>query len=517
MALTIPAMFDAAAASYSGEAFLIWEESVTTYGEFQERTNRIAAGLKDLLSGRRGHVATLMESGPELLTIEVAAARCGCPVVPIPPESTDTDVAYYLQHSQSTAVFVDSANEARLADVDCCPDLVIRVDGDGPTSFPDAPTVEDLWADRAGRPLMDDASPEDTWAIIYTSGTTAKPKGVMLSHASFTAAGELKARRLRMEHAEGAMFCVLPLYHAGGLYFGVSPAVARGNAVALQRHFSASTFWDFCTRTNARVGTLVPMMMAALKNQPPRKAETAHAVRAVACYGYDAEFATRFGVHGQVEIWGQTETGGGLAVYGSLDGPHEPNLIGWPLSDDIELKVVDDLGRTLPEGEVGEICVRHPWVMNGYWRDEELTSHVLKEGWVHTGDLGRLDESTALYFAGRKKNMIKRAGKNIAAAEVEEALRSHPKVAEVACFGVPDPIYTEEVKVVVVPCAGILLTAPEVAQWCQPLLAAYKVPRFIEITTDVPRAQLGKINTTLLQAQHEQRPGWDRTHRNQAT
>jgi acyl-CoA synthetase (AMP-forming)/AMP-acid ligase II len=160
---------------------------------------------------------------------------------------------------------------------------------------------------------------------------------------------------------------------------------------------------------------------------------------------------------------------------------------------------------------MGEICIRSPWVMAGYWRDPELTASVLVDGWVRTGDAGHLDGEGRLYIVGRLKAMIKRGGENVSAREVESVVETHPDVAECACFSVPDPITTEEVKIAVVLREGATVTPDELVDFCLPRLAAFKVPRYWDIRDTMPRTRSMKAAITELQAAHASDPGWDRS------
>lgn len=279
----------------------------------------------------------------------------------------------------------------------------------------------------------------------------------------------------------------------------------------MQLRFSASRFWDDVDRSNAAGGLLMPAMMSILLARPERDDDRDHPMRVVLSHWVEPRLEERFGVE-IVPVWGQTELGG-LAVSGKAgdrDRDRPAGCVGTPLPS-TELDIRDEAGQSLPVGEVGEICSRSPWVMKGYWGDPELTAGVMQDGWVRTGDLGYLDESGRLYFTARQKAMIKRGGENVSALEVEKAIGAHPDVAECVCFGVPDPIRTEEVKVVVVGREGRALDFPGLVEFTRERLADFKIPRYWQTAEDLPRTRSMKVATEQLREAHADEPGWDRT------
>jgi crotonobetaine/carnitine-CoA ligase len=190
---------------------------------------------------------------------------------------------------------------------------------------------------------------------------------------------------------------------------------------------------------------------------------------------------------------------------------HRPKLIGWPFPDSAEVKVIDAEGHQQPPDAVGELCFRHPHVMPGYYKDTENTAQNLRDGWVHTGDLCAVDDQGRVYFHGRLKNIIKRAGENIAGEEVEFTIMAHPKVEECIVFGVDDPVMTEEVFATIVVREGETLTADQVVSWCSQELSSWKAPRFIQLRTEAfPRLANGKTDRKAVIEAVDVNGAWDR-------
>jgi crotonobetaine/carnitine-CoA ligase len=350
--------------------------------------------------------------------------------------------------------------------------------------------------------------------IMYTSGSTARPKGVIVDAASFIKDAEIQPERFGFQDGENILG-VLQLFHIAGWHQSLAIALGCRGGLMMQERFSASRFWQDVDRTSTVGGLLMPAMVAILLARPELDDDADHPLRTVMSHWPDERFERRFAAE-IVPVWGQTEAGG-LATSGRT-GEHLPtaNCVGWAVPrTDVEIRGED--GEPLPTDTSGEIYVRSPWVMKGYWADPALTASVLRDGWVRTGDAGYLDGEGRLYYVGRLKAMIKRGGENISAREVESALASHPEVAECACFGVPDPIRTEEVKVVLVLRPDASVTFSELVEFCRERLAEFKVPRYWELRDDLPMTRSMKVSIKDLQAAHDVAAGWDRTREPEAS
>jgi crotonobetaine/carnitine-CoA ligase len=478
----------------SGGPFIDAREDSLSYADVVERAEQFAGGLETAGVRRGDHVAIAMPSGIDLLVAWFAVARAGCVYIPIISGSRPEEVEYVLRHSEA-GVFITSAaelGELSLADLDLSS---VRhrlfIGADPPVGFEKiSPT--DAYSGPAN---VDPGAP---MAIMYTSGSTGRPKGVVLPHCSLAMAGFVKAERLSYS-PEDCVLCVLPLYHVGGLHYCLAPAMARGARVMFQPRFSVSRFWEDVARSGATGGLLMPAMMSMLMTRPASAQDAENTLEVVCSHFVDPAFRDRFGVD-IVTTWSLSESAG-VAVYSKRNyRNHAPKLIGWPVGE-TDVRVMQTDGEHLaeaPRETIGELAVRHNAMMREYWRDPESTQRTLRDGWLLSGDLGRMDQRGRLFFEGRVKNMIKRSGENISAEEVEERLLKHESVRECAVVGVHDSIRTEEAKAYVVSTLGCEPNPDELARWCAEVLSDFKVPRYVQFIDAMPRNATDKIQRPAL-------------------
>jgi crotonobetaine/carnitine-CoA ligase len=344
---------------------------------------------------------------------------------------------------------------------------------------------------------------------MYTSGSTGRPKGVVLPHCGVVAAGYMWGMRMELKETD-VILGVNPQFHVGGMK-NVHIAMACGGAYMMQQQFSRTRFWRDVKLSGATAGVLMPAMCSILLTEPPGPDDRDNSIRRIVSHFVNREFEERFDID-ILTCWGMSETSGTA----TMTSPHYPeklpNLAGWPTHQLVEVAVRDDEGKDLPTGITGELWARHPWQFTGYLNDPVGTSETIVDGWIRSGDLGHIDDQGRVYYEGRKKNMIKRAGENVSGLEVEQCLMSHPDISEAGVFGVPDPIRTEEVKAVLVLRPDAAVTFPELAQWCEDRLSPFKVPRYWEVRTELPRAAVHKVSLPQLRKEHDpSNPGWDRT------
>jgi carnitine-CoA ligase len=352
--------------------------------------------------------------------------------------------------------------------------------------------------------------PFGTFAIMYTSGSTARPKGVMLPEAGLWATGHAVADRLGLTPASH-LACVLPLFHAGGTHLALASAIAAGCRFTLAASFSARGFWPFVRECGATHVNLVPGMISILQRTPPAAvSDRDHGLRVVVTAAASEGFARRFGVQ-ICTTWSMTE----VSAMGTMTRPGvglADRGVGWPLREDVEIGIFDSGGTRCRPGEQGEIWCRHPFVMSGYLDDDAATAAAMADGWVRSGDLGVVDEDGSLFFRGRLKNLIKRHGENISGDELEDVLSGHAAVLECLVFGVADPVRTEEACAVVVadePASGF---AERLAGWCAGQgMPDWKIPRYIAVRTDLlPRLPGGKADRRAVVADLAGTPVFDR-------
>jgi crotonobetaine/carnitine-CoA ligase len=323
----------------------------------------------------------------------------------------------------------------------------------------------------------------DLAQIAYTSGTTARPKGVMQTHYAYVRTGIEMARALEYT-PEDRQFVVLPLYHGGAVNTQILPSLAARSTAALLPRFSASRFWSQVKRYDPTQLGLMHGMQSMLLTRAEVPEEKGHRIRfswGTATEPIERAFRERFGIP-SLTTYGLSE-----CSFVTSARPGQPYRAGWcgtPGMDDMEVRILDPVTlEEVPLEETGIIAVRNPCVMVGYYQQPEETARALRDGWLITGDLGALDAGGNLYFRGKHKHVIRRSGENISGEEVEATVLAHPGVAACTASAVPDPVREEEVKVVVAVHPGATVTEEEIRTWVGARLARFKVPRYVELVS----------------------------------
>ena len=346
---------------------------------------------------------------------------------------------------------------------------------------------------------------EDTCLIVYTSGTTGFPKGAMHSQRSFVTSGEAFVQRIYLQDDDRVMI-VLPLFHINALFYSVAGTLVAGCSMAIVPKFSASSFWQTAVDVQATEVNIIEAVGTILQNRPRSEFRPEHKLRRV--YGIRQQvadtFRGEFGIPHLIGGFGMTEIPG--VICNPFEGPQKPGSMG-PISRHpdparpwAECRVVDDEGRDVGVGAVGELIVKTPIIMQGYYRDPGQTRAAFRDGWFFTGDLVRRDADGYFYFVSRKKDIIRRRGENIAGAELDRVIGSHPDVHEAAAIPVPAELGEDDILAAVVLKAGATLTAQDIAQWCRERLAPMKVPRFVVFADELPHTPTHKVAKTVLRA-----------------
>ena len=490
--------------------FLVYEDRTYTLRELDESANRVAHGLLEAGVGSGDRIALLLPSDLRLLQIELAIQKVGAVMVPLIYGSTAPEVAYVVEHSEPTACITDSLSfGVACADgIPGSPDTTwFLFDSAGADATTDRVRSGDaLYSDSVVRPPRHGIAPDDPMAIMYTSGSTGKPKGVVQPSRGIVAAGYAIAERLNAT-ADDNFFACLPLFHAAATHMLLAPAIACGGRFTLVPTFSRDRFWEQVRSSGSTVTLLMPAQLAILLTAEPSERDHDHPMRAFFSHVQPQAFIDRFGVPVSV-AWAMTETSG----VGTLSDPGlsvPEHCIGKPMAD-ADVKVIGANNEALSPGEQGELCFRHPGIMLEYFRDPENTAATRSDGWVHTGDLCSMDAEGAVYFHGRIKNVIKRAGENIAGEEVEFCIADLPGVVDCVTAAVPDEIYTEEVHAVVGIEPGSGVNEKSVVDWCAERLSSWKVPRYITIVEgELPRLTNGKLNRLQVKREHAADAAYD--------
>lgn len=474
-----------------------------TYAELQAATASAAGGLAELGVRAGDKVVVHLTNRPEVVLTIFALARLGAVAVPSNTANRAQELTHLIGFSDAK-LLVTSPDHLELFD-DVLPrtpaiERVVLAGADGaPGDHVDF--AELLQAAPAGAAVTD---PETPLEILFTSGTTALPKGVVLTHANWLWSGERTSRGLRLDESD-RMLTALPLFHVNAQSLTLMNALTLGATAIVVEQFSASRFMDQVRRHGATHTSIVAMVVRTLLAQPAADADRDHALRRVsyAINVSDAEkeeFERRFGVE-LLNGYGLSEAMTEVSVC-PVGGPGRWPSIGLPAMDR-QIRLVDAAGHEVAQGEVGEITVKGVpgrTIMKEYYKDPEATARTIRDGWLSTGDNGYLDERGYLYFFDRAKDIIKRAGENVSASEVEAALAEHPLIARAAVIGVPDALRDEAVMAFVVLEPGASLARDDVERHCAQRLARFKVPTIVEFTDALPMTSIGKIEKHKLRA-----------------
>ena len=514
---TLGALLEARTRATPEAPFLVFDDldgcvTARTYGEFDRDANRAAHLLGRLGVGRGDTITLLLSNSLEFLALWFGAARLGAVIVPVNTASSVSELEYLVGHSESRLIFTDVARFDLARKVrDRCPEVGdVIVCGSG-APLPETDFHRLLEECPETPPGGEAPSPTDEAAILYTSGTTARPKGVLVTHANYLCAGETVARAVRLTPADRHLV-VLPLFHGNAQYYSTMSALVTGASVALMARFSASRFFDQAIAHGCTVSSLFAAPIRMLLAQPRRPEVARNDLRAVlfaqsVTPAQLAEWEERFGAP-LMQLWGMTETMG-PPIINPYDGERRNMSMGLP-APGYTSRLVDEEGHPVARGEVGQIVVRgEPGLslMKGYYKNPEATAETLRDGWLRSGDNARQDEDRYYHFVDRAKDMIKRSGENVAAGEVEAVIREHPAVFDCAVIGVPDEMRDEAIVAVVVPRpaeggeAAAALTEDDVLAWCRERLASFRVPQFVRFRAELPRTAVGKIRKHVLRAE----------------
>ncbi len=488
-----------------------------THLEHAQRIWRLANALANDGLAPQERIAVLSQNRSEYLELYGAAEAGGFVLATLNWRLAPAELLAILRDcAPSVLVF-----EAQYADVatqlisalEAKPKLLcIGGTANGATDY------EALLVRGAPHPPAHRPKPEDIAHLIYTSGTTGRAKGAMLSHRALLASAAAIAC-LAGERPTDRILLVMPLFHVGAKIEWLSLQYMGGSAVVL-RQFEPDTVFETISRERVTLTHMAPTMVKTLVEHPSR---TRHDLSSLVNVHYGSapapveELRRAVAAFGPIftQLYGMTEqllSSMLLPYQQKLDGSERDIArlasAGQPYPD-TEIRILDDAGRDLAVGEVGEVVVRSPGMMSGYFRNPELTAQTIRDGWLHTGDMGFMDDEDYLFIVDRKKDMIISGGENIYSREVEEALLAHPAVGETAVIGVPDPKWGESVKAFVVLRAGMHAKEAELVTHCRTLIASYKKPGSIEFVASLPRLAHGKVDKKALRA-----PFWAGVGRN---
>ena len=479
-----------------------------TYGELRDVSARIGSAIREAGVGRQEPVLIMLNSHVDLVTVWAGAGMSSIIAVPINTAYKGEMLRYVINKCKARVAIVEAEYCTRLAEIaDGLTDLeVVYVRGEGGV-LPSRLARRDFTELRAADPTcVDPARVSDIACIIYTSGTEGPSKAVLCPHGHVF---QTSASFSFQTDPDDIVLVVLPLFHASGLFTGVLNAL-RGGATAVIRSFSASRFWDDVREFGCTQTVLMGAMVDFLWRAPASDTDRAHSLRnvtVVPAMPYVREFAERFGVAAE-SAYGQTETG--TPTIASAEDA-EPFLCGYPRAF-FEIKVVDDDDVEVPIGSNGEIVVRsnEPWSMfAGYLDDMAATIKATRNGWVHTGDMGRLNDRGQVFFVDRKKDALRRRGENVSSLEVEKYLVAHPDVAEAAIVSVPSEYLEDDIKAVLVLEAGAAFDPARILRDLYERLPYFMVPRYYEVIDELPLTPTKKVAKAELRKRGNTAATWD--------
>jgi acyl-CoA synthetase (AMP-forming)/AMP-acid ligase II len=487
---------------------LTFKDDRWSYAEFAREVDRVANGFLNLGVQRGDRIAFVLPNCGEFLFAAFAASKIGAVFVPLNPQYTAEEAEYVLRHSEAS-LCLTSPELLPLVDAvrGNCADLKqVIVTGSASTSVA---VSWDRFISGVAHVISNiTVDPEDLASITYTSGTTDRPKGVMLSQYAYAFAPRMRAKGLGWNESDRVL-CVLPLFHVNALCHTCLAMLSVGGGIVLTEKFSASRFWDEVREYGITTSSLmrtIPQILLSLPEKPDDRDNSLRLIVTLLSPEMHLRFEERFGCKG-VPSYSLTEDI--LSAIGPLDMPHEKlGSCGVPLAPEVHrIEIHDESGNALSCGQAGEIVKQSPTVMKGYYKNPEATGKALKNGWLYTGDLGYLDEDGYLYFVDRVKDMVRRGDENISSEEVERVLNSHPAIAESAVIAVADHIRGEEVKAYIVlksPATPASVPPQEIWDFCKLHLAAFKVPRYLEYRDELPKTPSSKVQKNILRDESKQ-------------
>ncbi len=477
---------------------LVTPERTFTYGDLNRETNHVAHGLNSLGLKEGDHIGILCMNYPQFLCALFGAGKLGIVVVSLNYRLTPPEIAYQMQDSNVRALFVGSEQASYIAPLkeQTKIEKVYVLEGDAPSG---CGTYADLIENQSDAEPSEPISWDKGLLTVYTSGTTGKPKGAVLTHANqfWNAMNDIIPLRLT---ADDVMLTILPLVHVGGVGLFTLPALMLGARVVMPRKFDPDETLKMIEKEKATIVMGVPAIWQMMIASPLFKTVDLSSVR-IFYNGGDRcplEVVKAFRDRGCTfgGGYGLTETSPTAFMLEPGDfekGTQTLGFIGKPAFFN-DARYISPEGKDVPPGEVGEIWLRGPNVFSGYWNRPAANQEVFTEGWFHTGDLALHDEENLTYVVGRSKEMFKSGGLNVYPAEIEAVLSKHPAIREVCVIGVADPKWNEVGKAIVALKPGTTATPDELIAFCDGQLARYKTPRSVVFVDALPRNTLGKIN-----------------------
>jgi len=499
---------------------IVFEKKRSAYSMTNEQVNKLANALIQFGVKKGDRIAMLQVNCPEIVESYFATAKVGGIFVPLNFRAKTDELSYMLSNAEARILFVGKRYldiaRAMMPNLPSVEKYVCLESKEADLLF-----YDDLISSSPADEVFTDIGDEDITILMYTAGTTGRPKGVPLRHDAFVSyvLGNVEPAS---PDAEERNLLTVPLYHVAGIQ-AMLAAIYGGRTLVMMRQFEVKEWLDTVQQERATRAMLVPTM---LKNIIDYQDFTKYDLSSLQVITYGAASMPFEVISKAIKVlpwvkfinaFGQTETASTITALGPedhvIEGTEEEKAkklkrlsqsIGKPLPD-VEVKIVDEQGKALPPFEIGEIVAKGPRIMTGYWQDEQKTKQAFTpDGWLITSDRGWMDEEGYVFLAGRGDDMIIRGGENISPEEVEDVLHSYPKVDEAAVIGVPDPEWGQQPRAIVVLKQGQAATAEEIMEYCREKLASFKRPRSVVFVDALPRNPMGKVLRKALREQYGQ-------------
>lgn len=505
--MSLKLMLETAAGRYADKTAIVSGDRRLSYTELDEASNKVASALIAMGVNKGDRVAMLLNNSPEFVIIYFGIVKIAAIAVPLDTNCKVAEFASFFSDFLPKVLIGENNILQSLAPI--LPEhdsikYVIDLDAESNDEFI---SYQQIIAAGSTRKVDDVAEPEDIAQIAYTSGSSYCPKGIVLTHHHLVTEAGISSGGFQQTDRDIVMLFALPMYHMFGLVAVLLSSLSQGSTVVIVPGTGLSV-GSFLTTIEQERGTMylgIPYIFTLLVNIAEKEGIKSNlsSIRLWCSAGapLPLDIAQRFQKYygfKLLDVWGLTETVCHITCP-SLDGQFRPGSVGKALPG-WEVKVVDDNGRELPLGHQGEILATG-LLMTGYHNNPQATDEAVKDGWLYTGDIGKLNEDKYLFITGRKKDLIITKGQNIHPCDIEHVLSTHPKVAEAAAIGIPDELRGEVVGAVITPKAGEVVTEPEIKRYCLERLANYKVPKKIVFLDSLPRNTAGNIDKEAIRRQ----------------
>ncbi|NPV59583.1 MAG: o-succinylbenzoate--CoA ligase [Actinobacteria bacterium] len=493
------------AARYPDEPYIKYGDLTLTKGEFNSRINRLAHAFQEMGVRKGDRFAALLANSHVFLEVLFALNKLGAIMVPLNFRLAVPELEYILNDSSPLGLiyspeFAEAAEGLR-GKVPSIRTFLRELEGGN-----DGDPLYEEWI--AGKPEEEpkpdaEVTLDDVQFIMYTSGTTGKPKGAAILHGNTQWNAINSIHMYAFDSSDTSIACA-PLFHIGGLAVSAFPALYVGARVVIQRFFNPVETLQLIEREKVTFMFGIPVMFLLMTQVPELETTDYSSVRFFIAGGAPCprpliETWLKHGITFN-QGYGMTETATAITALRTEDALRKLGSCGKPVFH-TDIRIVDMEGNDLPRGEMGEVWVKGPNVIREYWQLPEATAESITDGWLHTGDMGYIDDEGYLYLVDRRKDMYISGGENVYPAEVEDVLMGFEKIADAGVIGIPDEKWGEVGLAVVVPTPGMEVTEEEVIEFCQGKLAKYKIPKKVVFVEALPRTATGKILKKELKAQ----------------